>query len=227
MSMQSTDNETVRFVVPDMDCPSCAGKVEHGLGDLDAILDVETRPTSGTVVVTYDATSITAETITEALDSLGYPVTTTQQERFSVPSMDCSACAGKVDAALSEVSGVVSIDTRPTSGTVVVTYDPAQSSVGELTATIEQTGYAVVESKRDTQPQLWKTPRAVKTAIGAVLLLTGVVFEWLIPIQYDVHNNLALDCFDRLAALCSRGCCCRNCNSPEWAHFGANQTARY
>ncbi|NUE01303.1 heavy metal translocating P-type ATPase [Halorubraceae archaeon YAN] len=181
MSMQSTDNETVQFVVPDMDCPSCAGKVERGLGNLDAILDVETRPTSGTVVVTYDATSITAETITEALGSLGYPVTTTQQERFSVPSMDCSACAGKVDAALNELSGVVSIDTRPTSGTVVVTYDPAQSSVGELAATIEQTGYAVVESKRDTQPQLWKTPRAVKTAIGAVLLLTGVVFEWFIP----------------------------------------------
>jgi Cd2+/Zn2+-exporting ATPase len=65
----------VRFEVPEMDCPSCAGKVETSLGDLDGIARYETRPTAGTVVASYDAATLSARDLVRAIERAGYEVT--------------------------------------------------------------------------------------------------------------------------------------------------------
>ena len=44
--------EQLRLSVPEMDCASCAGKVESALASVEGIVGVETKPTSGTVTVT-------------------------------------------------------------------------------------------------------------------------------------------------------------------------------
>ncbi|MDG5761633.1 heavy metal translocating P-type ATPase [Natronococcus sp. A-GB1] len=62
------------FSVPEMDCPTCATKVEHALADLEDVNGVETRPATGRVTVsTGDETD--AETVIEAIGSAGYEAT--------------------------------------------------------------------------------------------------------------------------------------------------------
>ncbi|WP_048076295.1 cation transporter, partial [Halorubrum sp. AJ67] len=101
--------------------------------------------------------------------------------RLSVPDMDCSSCAGKVEGALDR-EGVLSVDTRPTTGVVVLTYDPERTDVEALTAAVERAGYAVADAESDgVADDLFTSPRAIGTAVGGVLLAVGPALEWLLP----------------------------------------------
>jgi Cd2+/Zn2+-exporting ATPase len=66
---------TGRFDVPEMDCASCAGKVGSALDNVEGIAEYETHPTTGTVVVTYDESSVSAASIVDAIKGAGYGVT--------------------------------------------------------------------------------------------------------------------------------------------------------
>jgi Cd2+/Zn2+-exporting ATPase len=170
--------ETVRASVPAMDCPSCAGKVERSVRSLAGVESVETRPASGTLVVGYDPESTTATAIRDQVAAAGYDVADTDTETLSVPAMDCPSCAGKVESALSALAGVVDYDTRPASGTVVVTYDPGRTTRGDVVAAVENAGYEVVDGDQ-AEPSVWRSRRALKTAVGAAALLAGVGFEYV------------------------------------------------
>ena len=101
--------------------------------------------------------------------------------RLAVPDMDCSSCAGKVEGALDR-EGVLSVDTRPTTGVVIVTYDPDATDVEALTTAVEGAGYAVADAESDgVADDLFTSPRAIATAVGGVFLAVGLVLEWLLP----------------------------------------------
>ena len=101
--------------------------------------------------------------------------------RLAVPDMDCSSCAGKVEGALDR-EGVLSVDTRPTTGVVVLTYDPDATDVESLTGAVEGAGYAVADAESDgVADDLFTSPRAIGTAVGGGFLAVGLVLEWLLP----------------------------------------------
>ncbi|OYR54105.1 heavy metal translocating P-type ATPase [Halorubrum halodurans] len=101
--------------------------------------------------------------------------------RLTVPDMDCSSCAGKVEGALDR-AGVLSVDTRPTTGIVVVTHDPAVLDADAVVAAVEGAGYDVADADADTvADDLWRSPRAIATAVGGAFLAVGLVLEWLLP----------------------------------------------
>ncbi|MEF8868126.1 MAG: heavy-metal-associated domain-containing protein [Haloarculaceae archaeon] len=54
--------------VPEMDCPSCTGKVETALVAAEGVEAVEIRPTAGTVLVPYDPDVATPEDLREAIE---------------------------------------------------------------------------------------------------------------------------------------------------------------
>ena len=69
-----SDRETLSLSVPSMDCPSCAGKVEASVSDLDGVRDIDPRTTSGTLVVGYDSDRTTPEAIRGAVEAAGYEI---------------------------------------------------------------------------------------------------------------------------------------------------------
>jgi Cd2+/Zn2+-exporting ATPase len=98
--------------------------------------------------------------------------------RLDVPGMDCPSCAGKVERALERVAGVRDVDPRPATGQLVVTYDPDATTEAALVAAVEGAGYDVAETDRTAPTSVWHTPRAYKTAVGAVFLSVALVLEW-------------------------------------------------
>ncbi|WP_224448433.1 heavy metal translocating P-type ATPase [Haloprofundus salilacus] len=174
------DEATLRLSVPEMDCPSCAGKVERSVETLDGVDRIDPQPTTGTLLVDYDPERTTPEAVSERVEAAGYTVETTARETLSVPEMDCPSCAGKVENALKSTPGIVAVETQPTTGRVEVTYDPDRVSRGGLVAAVESAGYSVEETT-DSTDSIWRTSRALKTWAGAVLLLGGVLFEWVLP----------------------------------------------
>ncbi len=68
------DGQSVRFSVPEMDCASCAGKVENALRTVEGVLSVDPRPMTGLAVVRYDDSAVDRESLVAAIENAGYHV---------------------------------------------------------------------------------------------------------------------------------------------------------
>ncbi|WP_058991469.1 cation-translocating P-type ATPase [Haloarcula sp. CBA1127] len=65
---------TVRLTVPEMDCPSCAQKVDKSLQRVDGVVDATLQPTTGTATVTYDSGRTSETDVVTAIEAAGYKV---------------------------------------------------------------------------------------------------------------------------------------------------------
>ena len=76
---QASDGEqaqelSARLTVPEMDCPSCAQKVDKSLQRVDGITDTTLQPTTGTATVTYDSDRVAETDVVAAIEGAGYEV---------------------------------------------------------------------------------------------------------------------------------------------------------
>ncbi|MFC6823878.1 heavy metal translocating P-type ATPase [Halopelagius fulvigenes] len=191
--------ETLRLSVPEMDCASCAEKVEKSVRADAGVRDVDPQPTTGTLYVGYDPAETTGDAVHERVEAAGYSVLGEEAATFDVPDMDCASCAGKVESALRSVEGVGDVDTQPTLGEVGVSFDPDVTSRGRLVAAIEGAGYDVVDDDADAGESraVWTSPRALKTWAGATFLAVGLALEFLLtgfdvllaaPLGYEIST---------------------------------------
>ncbi|WP_255198747.1 heavy metal translocating P-type ATPase [Halorarius litoreus] len=176
--------EQLRLSVPEMDCASCAGKVETSVAKLPGVLTVDPQPTTGVLTVTYDPDVTDRAAIAERVEAAGYEVLDDLTTlTLSVPEMDCASCAGKVENALASLDGVVEFDTRPTAGTVVVEFDPEHVDAERIVAAVEDAGYPVTDRESDGGPaereSVWTSPRAIKTWVSGVFVAAGLSLGFL------------------------------------------------
>ncbi|MFC5970132.1 heavy metal translocating P-type ATPase [Halomarina salina] len=186
---------SVELSVPEMDCASCATKVESSVRRLDGIESVDPQVTSGRLLVGYDESQTDADAIGERVEKAGYGVASTsgpRTEQFGVPDMDCASCAGKVENALVNVEGVSAYETRPTNGTVRVTFDEGSVSRRQVVDAIESAGYAVTNADEDDEEghghshevpdggSVWRSRRAVLTWVSGAFVAFGLLFEFVL-----------------------------------------------
>jgi len=77
---------TVEVSVPDMDCPSCAGKVGGALDSADGVVEHDLKPTTGTASVTYDTGAVTEDEVVASIEGAGYAVVRDGSDVVSPPS---------------------------------------------------------------------------------------------------------------------------------------------
>jgi Cd2+/Zn2+-exporting ATPase len=189
-----TQGDVVQLSVPEMDCPSCAGKVDNSVQKIEGIRQVTPQVTTGTLTVTYDSDQTEPDAIVDRVEKAGYRVERTGQDTVTVtaPEMDCPSCAGKIESALDELDGVIAHETRPTTGKIVVTYDTATVKTDRIVATIENAGYDVTATSTSgeetsatatSQDSIWTSTRALKTWVSGGFVVLGFVFEFLLTNQ--------------------------------------------
>ncbi|WP_226006188.1 heavy metal translocating P-type ATPase [Natrinema salinisoli] len=181
-----SSSRTLELRIPDMDCPSCAGKVTKSVERLEGIDDLDPRVTSGRLVVEYDPTRTSEDAVRDRVRAAGYAIESAGTElSVSVPDMDCASCASKVENALEGVDGVTEIETRPTSGRVTVTVDAATDPETVVDA-IGSAGYDATPisdggDPMDADESVWQSRRAVVTGAGAVVVVLGMALEFVVP----------------------------------------------
>lgn len=182
----AADERTLTLSVPSMDCPSCVRKIEGNIRHESGILAVDAMVTSGRLVVKYDPTRTDEPSIRHRIEAVGYAVEGSDSATITVevPSMDCSSCASKIERSLAARDGVISVETRPAAGRVEVHYESNRIDSRAVVAAIEGAGYAVLSDEHDEPvpvQHVWRSRRAIATGIGAVLLLAGLVFQFVLP----------------------------------------------
>ena len=82
---------TLQLMVPEMDCPSCAGKVTKSVEKLDGIEELDPQPTTGALTVTFDPSKTDENAVLDRVEKAGYAVECPTEEvtgRFTVPEID-------------------------------------------------------------------------------------------------------------------------------------------
>ncbi|WP_312909235.1 heavy metal translocating P-type ATPase [Natronosalvus caseinilyticus] len=212
--------------VPEMDCSSCATKIERSLGGVDGVAEIDPAVASGRLLVRYDPERTDESAIRARIESVGYDVVAstrrddgghpdgTGERAYAVPEMDCPSCASKVERALADLEALdlESVETLPGSGHVTVTVrgiDASTSSLDTQSATdvgssrsgtgsapdVDETVVAAIEgagydarplSSDNGNPEyeestpIWRTRRALTTAIGAVFLAVGMALAFVL-----------------------------------------------
>ena len=127
-----TDTSQTTLSIEGMTCASCVGRVEKALAGLDGGSDVAVNLASETARLSLDDPSRLTDA-TQTLASLGYPARTSKVT-LNIASMSCASCVGRVDKALADVPGVLSVSVNLAAETATVEYLEGAVSLGDLMA---------------------------------------------------------------------------------------------
>ena len=134
-----TDTSQTTLSIEGMTCASCVGRVEKALAGLDGVSDVAVNLASETARLSLDDPSRLTDA-TQTLASLGYPARTSKVT-LNIASMSCASCVGRVDKALADVPGVLSVSVNLAAETATVEYFEGAVSLGDLMAASAAIGY--------------------------------------------------------------------------------------
>lgn len=144
--------ERVELVVTGMTCSSCAISVARVLDALPGARDASVSALDGrAAVILSRGGATTASDALDAVRELGFgarllsdPVSSREkgraQSRLTVGGMSCTTCSGAVEAALSQVPGVLFASVSVATHEAVVQHNP-ETPVEDLVAAVERAGF--------------------------------------------------------------------------------------
>lgn len=136
------------YVVKDMTCANCSGKVKAALAKLEGVQTRAVCHKSGHAVVKYDPAKIKPESVIAAINATGFNVVG-EKVRYQVTGMTCAGCSRAVEKVLAEAEGVTKVESVcHQSGQATVVFDPAKTSKDKIAATIDQTKFKVAKEDR-------------------------------------------------------------------------------
>ena len=134
-----THNTHTTLSIEGMSCASCVGRVEKTLSALPGVSDVSVNLASEQARLSVDNPD-RLQDAAQALDTLGYPARTARIT-LNIASMSCASCVGRVDKALADVPGVVSVTVNLAAETAVIEYLEGAVTPAELMAATSAIGY--------------------------------------------------------------------------------------
>ena len=122
-----------------MSCASCVGRVEKTLSALPGVLDVSVNLASEQAHLKLSSPQ-RLQDAAQALDTLGYPARKARIT-LNIASMSCASCVGRVDKALADVLGVLSVTVNLATETALVEYLEGAVTPAGLIAATSDIGY--------------------------------------------------------------------------------------
>ncbi len=169
---------TATFVIDDISCASCVGRVERALRAVPGVSETSVNLIDKTARVAFDSPA-DPQILTDALVKAGYPPSE-ETAKLSVQGMTCASCVGRVERALKASPGVVSAEVNLATETATVRYATGVTSPTELAAAVTRVGYDAVPATPDAAAaapdrQAHEERLMRRRAILAILLSLPVV----------------------------------------------------
>src|SRR6056297_2354059 len=109
----------IRFGIDGMSCAGCVSRAEKAIKSVSGIENAQVNLADASArVQVEDATA--ARAVAGALKSAGYPAMP-RKLRLAIEGMTCASCVNRVETALKDVPGVLSVTVNLADGTATVT----------------------------------------------------------------------------------------------------------
>jgi Cu+-exporting ATPase len=163
-STQPATTQEVTLLVGGMTCASCVRRVEKALERVEGVASANVNLATEKATVSFNPTLTGVEALTSAIAKAGYSaesletpersrhhdaqitvseVSTPGIETLPIEGMTCASCVGRVEKALSGVTGVSEASVNLATENATVRFDPAIVTRADLSAAVERAGYKV------------------------------------------------------------------------------------
>ncbi|WP_339461373.1 heavy metal translocating P-type ATPase [Pseudomonas sp. EA_105y_Pfl2_R69] len=176
---------TFALPISGMTCASCAGRVERALAKVAEVGTVSVNLASEQARIEAPADSL--ERLVRAVESAGYQVPSTRLE-LALSGMTCASCAGRIERALAQQPGVLSVSVNLASERaqlqVVRDLDPQT-----LLSAVQQAGYgaSLVDAAHPAQAGAERQLRRERWALGLAMLLTLPLVVPMLVEPFGLH----------------------------------------
>ncbi|WP_120505441.1 heavy metal translocating P-type ATPase [Sulfitobacter mediterraneus] len=168
-----TNNTNATISIEGMTCASCVGRVKKSLSALEGISDVSVNLASESARLSVNDPARLQEAA-RALDTLGYPARTARAT-LNIASMSCASCVGRVDKALADVTGVLSVTVNLAAETAVVEFLEGAVATADLMAATAAIGYpAEVAEANASQSRVERKAEEADNLLRNVLLAAAL-----------------------------------------------------
>jgi len=180
---------TFNLPISGMTCTSCAGRVERALAKVADVASVSINLASEQARVEAPADSL--EQLVNAVSAAGYAVPSERLE-LNLEGMTCASCAGRIERALAQQPGVLSVSVNLASeraqlqvlrGTDQQALLQAVSRAGYRASVIDDASQAQPTAERHLQRERWALLLAIALTLPLVIPMLAEPFglHWMLP----------------------------------------------
>jgi Cd2+/Zn2+-exporting ATPase len=167
-----------------LDCPECAGAVEHGVTHLPGVLRAAANFAAASLHVEYDAETTNLDRVADAVGRTGYraliPGASSDVVVVRVAEMDCQDEVRAIEGRLRSLPGVLSWQVNLLERTLRIQCDPAAAGSEMILAAIRALGMTPALTSRAARAVVWwRDPLLLSTVASAVCLGAAFVADWL------------------------------------------------
>ncbi len=178
--------DKARIHVTGMTCTTCAATIEKSLAETQGVEQASVNFASEQVSIEYDPAKVDLTKIKETISQLGYGIAT-KKSIFPVSGMTCASCVARVEKALSEVPGVISVSVNLASEKATVEYTD-EVKFAMLRQAVKDAGYDLgpeAETLEDVASAAQREIRGVRNrfvfaaVLAAIIMALGLVPTFL------------------------------------------------
>jgi Cu+-exporting ATPase len=156
-----------------MTCTNCAATIEKGLAETPGVEHANVNFASEKASIEYDPNKVSLSKIKDTISELGYGVAT-KKSIYPVGGMTCASCVARVEEALKNVPGVVSVNVNLASEKATVEYIEGTAYTDMKKAVVEA-GYELgneLETLEDVSETSQREVRKVRNRFIIAAILT-------------------------------------------------------
>lgn len=182
MANKTQELKKTRVHLTGMTCATCAGSIEKALNKTKGIKQAKVNFASETASIEYNSKDIDLGGIKDTISEVGYG-TAVRKSIFSIRGMTCASCVARVEEALKNVSGVLSVSVNLASETATIDYlEGVETS--EFRQAVRDAGYELGEETEELEDVTTAAQREIKIIrdrfiIAAVLAVIIMVLMWV------------------------------------------------
>lgn len=201
----------VELKVSGMVCATCSSTIEKSLLGQAGVAGARVNLATEMASVEYDPDKLKLAELEKAVKDAGYDVVN-ERAVLKIGGMVCAMCVEALEKALKKLDGVVDVKVNLASEKAYVTYNPRLTSLGDMKAAIEETGYqylgvagdeaALDLEKEAREKDLREKKRRIIIGFAISLFLMALMYlplDRFIPMDilmaipgYDLMNLLML-----------------------------------
>lgn len=190
---KSPKKTKARIPITGMTCTNCAATIEKGLAETEGIENASVNFASEKATIEYDPTKVDLTKIKGTISELGYGIAT-RKSIFPVGGMTCAACVARVEEALKEVPGVVSVVVNLASEKATVEYLEG-TLYADLKKAVEEAGYELgpeIEALEDVSETSQREIRKIRNRFIFAAVLTVPIMVMMFTPEFHLMHYILL-----------------------------------
>lgn len=180
MTEQTHAVSSLHLPVSGMSCSSCAGRIEKAIAQVSGVQSVSVNLATEDAIVSFTNPSLLPAVINAVTDA-GYQIRL-QQHILPISGMSCMSCVGRVEKALHNVPGVVSVTVNLAAETATVSV-LEWVDIPALEQAVIKAGYRI--RAQDVLP-------VTATTVQAAASVSGVLMSGFLPVLLSILLTLPL-----------------------------------